>query len=140
VPDDDDYVDVEVIDESHTDVGDILKARGDSVVYVYDFGEDWRHDVVLEKILPAPRTKVRPVCLAGERHCPPEDVGGPPGYEEFLEVIFDPTHEEHEHYPRWAGGPSVLTRPAERFQPEAFDVSLVNSTLSRMPWPSRHRR
>ncbi len=96
--------------------------------------------VVLEKILPASGTMVRPLCLSGERHCPPEDVGGTSGYEEFLEVIFDPSHEEYEHSVRWAGGPSAPTHSAERFQPEEFDVRAVNNTLSRMRWPARHRR
>jgi hypothetical protein len=103
-------------------------------------GDDWRHEVVLEKILPAPGTTVRPVCLSGQRHCPPEDVGGTPGYEEFLEVIFDPHHEEYAHNVRWAGGPSALTQSVERFQPEEFDANAVNATLSRMRWPDPHRR
>lgn len=59
------------------------------MLYVYDFGDNRRHNVELERILPASGV-VRPICLAGERHCPPEDVGGVPGYEDFLEVIFEP--------------------------------------------------
>ena len=88
--------------------------------------------MVLEKILAASGTIGRPVCLAGERHCPPEDVGGTSGYEEFLEVIFEPSHEEFEHYVRWAGGLSALNRSAGRFQPEEFNVMAVNDTLSQM--------
>ena len=132
--------DIDILDERQTKVSAILKVQGDSVLYVYDLGDDWRHEVVLEKILPAPDTTVRPLCLSGERHCPPEDVGGTPGYEEFLEVIFDPRHEEYEHNVRWAGGPSALTHAAERFQPEEFDAKAVNATLSRMRWSAPHRR
>jgi hypothetical protein len=131
--------DIDIIDERRTKVSAILKAQGDSMIYVYDMGDDWRHEVVLDKILPAPDPTVSPVCLSGERHCPPEDVGGPPGYEQFLEVIFKPRHEEYEHSVRWAGGPSALTQSAERFQPEEFDVQAVNATLSRKRWPVRHR-
>jgi len=130
--------DIDVLDERRTQIGAILKAPGDSVLYVYDLGDNWRHDVVLEKILPASGTMVRPVCLSGERHCPPEDVGGTSGYEEFLEVIFNPRHEEYEHSVRWAGGPSALTQSAQRFQPEEFEVKAVNAILSRMRW--RHRQ
>jgi Plasmid pRiA4b ORF-3-like protein len=71
-----------------------------------------------------------PTCLGGERRCPPEDVGGVAGYEEFLEVIVDPAHEEHDHYVHWAGGHFL----------DEFDLKAVNETLSRMRWPVRHRR
>ncbi len=125
-----DYDDIEVIDESRVRVGRVLEAEGESVCYDYDFGDNWQHEVILEKILPAPTVRPRPVCLGGERHRPPEDVGGTSGYEEFLEVIFDPTHEEYERYLTWAGG---------SFQPEEFDQRAVNEVLSRMSWPARHR-
>jgi hypothetical protein len=72
----------------------------------------------------------RPVCLGGERRCPPEDVGGVPGYQKFLEVVFDPTHEEYERLVGWAGGYFV----------DEFGLNAVNNKLSRMRWPVRHRR
>lgn len=136
-PDEDDSI--EIIDERRTTIGALLTTPGDSMLYVYDFGDNWRHNVELEKILRASGV-VRPVCLAGERHCPPEDVGGVPGYAEFLEVIFEPGHEEYEHYVRWAGGPSPLNRSVGRFQPEGFDMMAVNKTLSRMRWASASKR
>src|SRR5689334_22063540 len=61
---------IEVLDESTVPVSRVLKAEGDSMVYVYDFGDDWRHEVVLAKIL-ASAAPTKPVCLAGERKCPP---------------------------------------------------------------------
>jgi hypothetical protein len=89
VPDDDELEgDIEVIDESRVPLGRLLEVEGDSLIYLYDFGDDWRHEVVLEKILSAATEAKHPICIAGERRCPPEDVGGPHGYEEFLEVIF----------------------------------------------------
>jgi hypothetical protein len=121
----------DLIDESTVQLAKLLKAEGESMTYVYDFGDNWRHEIVLEKIIPANDLLKIPVCLNGARRCPPEDVGGVSGYEEFLEVIFDPTHEEYEHLVGWAGGP---------FEPEAFDLKRVNETLSRMRWPVRHRR
>ena len=128
-----------MIDESRTPTGAVLTTPGDSMLYIYDFGDNWRHNVALEKILPASGI-VRPVCLAGERHCPPEDVGGVPGYAEFLEVIFEPGHEEYEQYVRWAGGPSPLNRSVGRFQPEGFDIMAVNKALSRMRWATASKR
>lgn len=105
-----------------------LRAEGDSLLYEYDFGDCWRHDVVLERLLVA--DAVRVLCLGGERSAPPEDVGGVGGYEEFLEVLFDPEHEEFEHYRQWAG---------DDFWPERFDLAKVNETLNRMRWPKRRR-
>jgi hypothetical protein len=132
VPDDEDSFGPEVIDERHVPLSNLLANEGDSLIYLYDFGDGWRHSVTLEKLLPSdPAAPFRPVCLAGERHCPPEDVGGVPGYEEFLEVIFDPAHKEFERMVRWAGGP---------FQAEEFSVPAVNDILERMRFPKRHRR
>ncbi|HEX5415224.1 MAG TPA: plasmid pRiA4b ORF-3 family protein [Chloroflexota bacterium] len=92
------------------------------LLYVYDFGDNWEHAVVVEKILP-PEPSVRyPVCLKGVRAAPPEDVGGVSGYEDFLAAVRDPTHEEHEHMLEWAGG----TWDAER-----FDLAAVNAALRR---------
>jgi hypothetical protein len=122
--------DIDVIDESRVAIGKVLRTEGDSILHLYDFGDDWRHDIMLENILPAPGAAFRPVCIAGARHCPPEDVGGVSGYEEFLEVVFDPAHKEHEHMISWAGG---------RFQPEEFSAMAVNDALSRIRFPARHR-
>jgi hypothetical protein len=60
------------------------------------------------------------VCIGGQGACPPEDVGGIWGYEEFLEAIADPEHSEHEDYLEWIG---------DEFDPEAFDIDEVNATL-----------
>jgi hypothetical protein len=130
VPEYDEFDELDLIDESETPLGRVLKAEGDGLIYVYDFGDDWRHEVVLEKIIPVNDVVKTPICIGGARRCPPEDVGGVSGYQEFLEVIFDPTHEEYEHLVGWAGG---------SFHAEEFAVKAVNETLSGMRWPIRHR-
>jgi hypothetical protein len=121
--------DIEVVDEGTTPLSRVLKTEGESMIYEYDFGDDWKHEIVLERILVADSVPV--LCLGGERSSPPEDVGGVHGYEEFLDAIFDPDHEEFEHYRQWAG---------DGFGPERFDLQKVNDTLNRMRWPKRHRR
>jgi len=118
--------DDDVTDESRVPLGKVLRAEGDSMVYIYDFGDDWRHRVALEKIVPLDAAPATPVCLAGKRRSPPEDVGGPYGYQEFLEAIFDPSHAEFKYYRQWAGDP---------FHAEEFDVKTVNDILDRMRWP-----
>ena len=122
-----DGFDDDVINERRVPLGTVLTAEGESMIYVYDFGDNWRHQVVLERILPSDAAAItKPVCIAGERRCPPEDVGGPPGYLQFLEVIFEPGHEEFGQLRVWAGG---------TFHAEEFDVEAVNKVLGRMKWP-----
>jgi hypothetical protein len=100
---------------------------GRSVLYVYDFGDDWRHRVTCLAEAPAtPGTKY-PRCVDGARACPPEDVGGPPGYFEFLAAVSDPRHEEHAASLEWAGG----TWDAERFSPRAVRFASARSRLRR---------
>jgi hypothetical protein len=89
--------------------------------YQYDFGDNWEHVIKVEDLV-APTSGTPPiVCLAGANACPPEDVGGYPGYAEFLEVLADPTHEEHTSMLIWAGG---------AFDPKAFDLAEINRRLA----------
>ncbi|HYU65927.1 MAG TPA: plasmid pRiA4b ORF-3 family protein [Jatrophihabitantaceae bacterium] len=95
--------------------------EGGRIRYVYDFGDDWRHDVLIEKVLPVGAEV--PVCLAGRRACPPEDVGGPWGYADFLDAYDDPAHPRHDEMRDWAGA---------RFDPERFDAAEVTADLKRL--------
>jgi hypothetical protein len=100
-----------------TKVSDIVPQSGSrfQFSYEYDFGDRWRHDVLFEGCLPTDQGVRYPLCLEGERACPPEDVGGVGGYEEFLEVISDPAHPEQKGWMTWAGGDFDQTR----FDPKA---------------------
>jgi hypothetical protein len=100
-------------DERRARLGKLVEA-GASFLYVYDFGDNWRHKVVVEKILLAEAGARYPACTGGRRACPPEDCGGPWGYESFLEAIRDPGHEEHESMLEWVGG---------TFDPTAFNAA-----------------
>lgn len=93
--------------------------------YEYDFGDGWTHEIKLEKILPATAGCKYPICLAGERACPPEDCGGIPGYENFLEIINDSKHEEHESMLEWVGG---------KFDSEKFDPVKVRFDNPKKRW------
>lgn len=113
----------EVEEESRLTLREAAPIEGTGFEYVYDLGDNWTHEVVVEKIDPPDPAFVSPECLAGERACPPEDCGGPGGYENFLEAIRDRHHLEHEDLLAWAGG---------RFDPEAFDLAAVNRRLRRL--------
>src|SRR5690554_1301518 len=71
-----------------------LKKEKDKLQYDYDFGDNWEHTVVLEKILPFDDKLQYPVCVAGRMSCPPEDCGGAWGYMDMVEVLKQPGHEE----------------------------------------------
>lgn len=101
---------------------DQIVVVGKKLIYEYDFGDGWEHELRIEKTIPAEPAAHYPRCLAGERACPPEDCGGPPGYEHLLEVLRDPRHEEYNEMREWIGGD---------FDPEAFDPSEVNVMLKR---------
>lgn len=74
-------------------------------LYTYDFGDDWQHRVIVENVEPADPSLDYPVFLGGERAAPPEDVGGPPGFMDFLEAISKRSHPQHKDMVRWHGGP-----------------------------------
>ena len=94
-----------------------FSAQNDSALYIYDFGDDWEHELKLEKILARDMQKDYPICLAGRRACPPEDCGGPPGYADLIEALSDPEHDAHEAMVEWVGG---------EFDPAYFKVNEVN--------------
>ncbi len=113
----------EMKDDRKTRLHRVASRKGDRFTYIYDFGDGWRHELVVEKIdLPEPGT-VYSILLGGERACPPEDCGGIGGYADFLEAIQDPDHPEHDDMRAWIGG---------SFDPEAFDGDGVNRRLKRI--------
>lgn len=102
--------------ENTTKVDQLLRRPKDRLIYEYDFGDGWEHDVVLEAILP-PGGGPYPWVEAGRRACPPEDVGGIWGYADFLETLRNPKDPRYEETLEWAGGP---------FDPELFDPREIN--------------
>jgi Plasmid pRiA4b ORF-3-like protein len=102
-------------DERRTAVGDLLREPRNRMRYVYDFGDYWQHDVVVEKAREAERGTRYPVCLAGKGCCPPEDCGGTWGYVELREKIGDPTHDEHADLLEWLGLDSTAEFDAHAF-------------------------
>jgi hypothetical protein len=110
--------DLDMEDASRARLGTLVKEKS-RFTYTYDFGDDWRHEILVEKILPADTSREVPSCVDGKRACPPEDCGGPWGYGDFVEAIGDPGNERHEELREWAGD----------FDPEAFDLGTINAVL-----------
>jgi hypothetical protein len=108
--------------EDGDDMGDLRTRLSDVVApgsvfrYDYDFGDGWEHDV---QVL-GTTTSDEPRCLDGARACPPEDCGGPPGYEDLLEVLADPEHPDNDDLRDWLGS---------EFDPEVFDVAAADAAV-----------
>ena len=116
-----DELDRRILDETKVTISEVLAPEVVRFSYAYDFGDDWEHDVLAEKIIASNSGGERPLCLEGKRHRPPEDCGGPRGYAEFLRVIGNPRHPKHKAMHEWVGG---------SFDAEAFDLATVNRALA----------
>jgi pRiA4b ORF-3-like protein len=103
----------------------VLSRAGDRIGYTYDFGDGWEHEILLEKTV-APVG--RPTCVAGRRHCPPEDCGGVWGYQDLLEALADPDHEQHDDLTEWMAEAHGLAD----FDPEFFDPAEADERLARL--------
>jgi hypothetical protein len=110
-------------DSTRTQVSDILpkNSRRFLFEYEYDFGDSWEHEVLFEGSLEPEKGKKYPLCLEGERACPPEDVGGVWSYADFLTAIADPKHEQHDDFMEWA----------RDFDPEKFSPAKASKEMKK---------
>ncbi|MHB0773999.1 plasmid pRiA4b ORF-3 family protein, partial [Bradyrhizobium sp. 1.29L] len=110
------------MDASKARLCDIVQETGAKTIhYLYDFGDSWDHVIKLEKWFDNTTTEGLPLLLEAAGRCPPEDVGGAPGYAEYLDAISDPAHPEHEHMRLW--GP-------ERFDPNVIDRKAIEAAVN----------
>lgn len=107
-------------DETRVRLEKIVTGEKFKFNYVYDFGDDWEHEILVEKILPADPTMDYPICIKGKRACPPDDCGGPWGYADLLATLQDPDDPDREDLLEWLG---------ESFDSEAFHLTVVNKRL-----------
>ena len=112
----------EVLRETGVRLATVLPEVGAQILYLYDFGDYWQHDIRLEAVLPPHPGATYPRLLDGARSCPPEDCGGTRGYADLLEILLDPTHGEFEQMRAWAG---------PRFNAEVFSAAAVNQRLQK---------
>ena len=119
---DDEYWDeMGSVDYNGLNISDLLKRENESILYEYDFGDGWVHNIELVKILNYDGSTDFLTCIAGERSCPPEDCGGIFRYKDILKILKDPAHEEYDEYITWLG---------DEFDPEVFSLNSVNNTLA----------
>jgi hypothetical protein len=102
---------------------DAVVGKGSRFRYTYDFGDWWEHDITVEDAFGADPGERYPICVAGARACPPEDVGGPFGYRTFMVALTDPEHPDHEPMREWIGRP---------FDAEAFAADRATTLARRL--------
>ncbi|MFH0960205.1 MAG: plasmid pRiA4b ORF-3 family protein [Pseudomonadota bacterium] len=107
-------------DEKKFRLNKLNLSEKDKFIYVYDFGDNWEHDILIEKILPIDEKTQYPICLRGKRSCPPEDCGGPWGYMDLLNVLSNPNDPEYDESMEWIGN---------KFDSEMFDIEKLNWRL-----------
>lgn len=105
-------------------LNDFLKKENSKIVYEYDFGDSWNHEIVLEKVLEEEKGMFYPTCVTGKNACPVEDCGGIWGYEDLIKVLKNKKHSEHEEMKEWVG-----LEEHEDFDPTEFDKEDINEEL-----------
>jgi hypothetical protein len=108
------------INEDTVRLDEVAKPKA-KFVYQYDFGDDWLHEIEVERGVEAPTGKRKARCIGGEHACPPEDCGGVPGYADLIGILNDPKHEEHGQMLEWVGAD---------FDPMHFDQKRTDRRLS----------
>lgn len=120
-----------IVDEQKTLPGwtlylrDYFSEDNRTMLYLYDFGDDWKHRIEYERILFKKTKQKYPVCIGGDRACPPEDCGGSFGYERLLEILKNPRDEEYKETRTWAG---------RNFNPEKFEAAKVRFENPNLRW------
>jgi len=113
-------VGTKVANENGTKLGELIWAVGAKLLYEYDFGDGWQHELLLEEVLLGDES-FQQLCVAGQRCCPPEDCGGPEGFAELLQALQDADHPRHDEVCEWLGD----------FVPEFFSANDINRRLRR---------
>ena len=109
------------LDARKARLGDVLEDVGTKTLkYLYDFGDGWEHTIKVERLIDPESGILYPRLIEAKGHCPPEDIGGPWGYGEFLEAIADPSHERHRELKEWF---------ADDFNPHVVDVDWLSQAL-----------
>lgn len=116
-----------VLDARRTRLADVASVDGATFTYVYDFGDNWRHDLVVTSIMPLDERRTYPLCVAGARAGPPEDCGGIDAYHDLLALLKRRRGDEYDEMLTWLGGD---------FDPAGFDRNLVNRRLRALRHPA----
>ena len=113
----------ESLDAKNIKLGTLVERNVRAFSYTYDFGDDWRHSVTIENVASADPKLDYPRFIDGSRRAPPEDVGGIPGFEEFLDAMANPRHPEHKRLTEWYGG---------SFDPNDLNLTVIGDRIGKL--------
>ena len=106
-----------------TKLSALLATGVTEIGYIYDFGDNWQHRIIVEKLKPAEPGALYPQFLGDERQCPPEDCGGFPGYYDFLDKIASKQSKKRKAALDWYGSP---------YDPDDIDEQQITINLKRI--------
>lgn len=109
-----------VIDADTINIGEAITDQKDIIRYVYDFGDNWEHEIIIEEIITEDDSIKAPICTDGDLSCPPENCGGPEGFVQLFAIIKDSQHPEYQNMLDWLD---------ENYNQEGFDIEQVNEQL-----------
>ena len=123
---DEGYLEENELDPKKVKIEDYVNKEKQKFRYIYDFGDSWEHEIIVEKIMEDKVEDVdkSPKCISGERACPPEDCGGAGGYERLLEVLKtgkDPWGDDVKELKEWIGN----------WDSEKFDLEKINQMIKK---------
>ena len=125
------------LDARKVRLSEVLEDVGTKTLkYLYDFGDGWEHTIKIERLIDPEPSTLYPRLIEAKGRCPPEDIGGPWGYAEFLEAIADPKHERHREFKEWF---------ADDFNPHVVDLDWLAEDVAALaqrwsPQPTVKRR
>jgi hypothetical protein len=123
IPMKDDWMDPPTRDAGNIRLAKLVERGITSFCYIYDFGDNWRHHVEIEGVFAADPEREYPRFVDGERRAPPEDVGGFPGFEEFLDAMTKPRHPNRKAMLEWYGRP---------FEPLDISADNINARMAKL--------
>src|SRR5262249_28314710 len=113
----------ETLDAKNIKLGALVERGVTSFSYTYDFGDDWRHSIAIEHLTAADPKLDYPRFIDGSRRAPPEDVGGIPGFQEFIDAMINPRHRGHQRLTKWYGG---------SFDPDDLNLQVIVDRIGKL--------
>jgi len=111
----------DILDASATRLANLLAEGISKFVYVYDLGDDWRHEITVEKLGNAATRAKYPLFLEGVGRAPPEDVGGIGGFYDFVKVMTKGAGRVRQEMIDWYG---------DVFDPANIDAEQIKLNLA----------
>ncbi|WP_298331942.1 plasmid pRiA4b ORF-3 family protein [Asticcacaulis sp.] len=122
LPTDADWGTGRLYDATKVRLRDILKPRRTRIDYLYDFGDNWEHRLIITRVRQGDPDTGYPRYLGGERNAPPEDCGGIPGFYDMLAILADTDHPDHAEIAEWL----------DEYDPNTIDEIPMQYALSRI--------